>query len=1054
MSSDGIGKIPSLAAQLDNFHGVGAGAPAGIDREGRLVTKTPGISEEEMTGYQEELGRVLMTERNSIRTRLQDRKVGLVPAPIRPNIIQARNAITTLNEYCQTAPQSPYSSGAASVTTAGENSPDTIRRYLKDDVVHFLKEYRPELLTQIKTTPVSALGDLAREAKEAFQIHLQMEQQRMGGANLETTHTPPSAMSGGLIPEWVPPQQQGLYPHICDVFGDRLTPDQIKAGVQAGVFNWIIDYVTPELHTTTLRGSSADIINQIQRLGNTTGSSAPSTSSQPSAPPLPAEVLQTMNRILYFNGPDANAANNLLLGLGQLPRRFRHHIKNEHFIRKAEEIAQQLAQNPAYRNSAHLQVHTQHIIKECPEGPYKEALKQCLVANPPYQGTPELTEPVNAQQDPLAAKYHLTRAEAGTFRNVYGNTHESNEVQNVLKYWEDCKKLDTGMPFEYILRTAKRHPDILAQITEKHSVDNVWSFKLGTDQFMKLCIAENAEFGLLTPEDTKDWTMNILWHNSRLKEEVDTLQTMNRLHVDLTGAPIPPGDLAIALANKKMSPLKSAQFLGLPDQVKLQQCRTKAATTANIALIANSVDGSGQQPSAAALIMCQDMVRYLNDRMGDTEAENKQTSIDKAIYASAYHHWPEYQNNPTALAQIVSGTCHSDINAHHTEQVCQALKQWVSLTQEQSQTYFSSLSPRMQRDVQASYRQIGLHGLSELSVELQDVEPLPFIAYELTSQLKSIDSIKHFVPKATQEALLKDFKAIGLKPGPKTVADGSCGFSSVALLTADSPQEVRNKARKAAEDMANFMGAWDIARIDGSAEYKGRVEKASYSYMKMMQTLPVFEQHPSERARIVGHDAVANGPLPGIKPEQHWLTNEDFQYLAVAYGRPVIPFTALKPGEQMIVHYINADGEVCICDTPENYKAGLQAVKDSIPIATLGDFATAHWIPMYPTPKPRGVKTAVNVLSPAQLREQLEQQKEDEQQFMRSIQAGELQGYQNFGQRPPSPRYYDSQPQTDFTPDDADTPFQSLSALERNRYLSWRDQPHNNDFMSGDWENQ
>ena len=330
--------------------------------------------------------------------------------------------------------------------------------------------------------------------------------------------------------------------------------------------------------------------------------------------------------------------------------------------------------------------------------------------------------------------------------------------------------------------------------------------------------------------------------------------------------------------------------------------------------------------------------------------------------------------------------------------------------------FLSNLPVQTQKEFRIVYDELAFANLRNFNKNLLEFEPC-ISGGVLTDQVKEdLELGMSFMNKKDQDKVAVKFQGLGYKPGQRVSADGNCGFASVAIMTGDSPQRVRDKARQAALDMQDYMDYNDIRRINGDPAYRLRIQKAVNSFREKagLEDLPT----PGERAEIVHKDptTIDFSKVKPLQPYDFWLHFEDMQFLAVAYGRPVFPLGENDEGDQYFGKYITASGELKYTFEEGFYNEGMAELRQPQPeplvLVNMGTFGFRHWMPMVPTPLPAAISQAL----PSQSRTKdemltsLKQDRFEQRQYLDSLMENPelIPAGQSLLPRAPSPKYDES----------------------------------------------
>ncbi|MET4755021.1 hypothetical protein, partial [Endozoicomonas sp. NE40] len=533
---------------------------------------------------------------------------------------------------------------------------------------------------------------------------------------------------------------------------------------------------------------------------------------------------------------------------------------------------------------------------------------------------PRTKKPPLSPAAQVAQNYALNPEQLAAFNNVYGQSENIREMETALTACSLFYQSGSDMPLDFLLNVMKENPEAANRFADIEA-DTPFEFKQQAEDLFRQCVLKYAGLTNASDNINKSLTTINLWHNPSIENQLVALKKLDMAHNAINGGSMGDDTLVFALADQQMDPAKIEEILELPTLINLLDKQKEAADNPNIKAIAQRTDGIDTHPSSKVLCICQDVARYVVGNMPQAEVYRKSESISQALDAVSYNWLTTHINNDQKLRQFISKTTGLLETSGGVSAFADSLKGWYH--SRQPGQYFSSLPVVTQKILRRIYDQIAITELESFSDQLRDLEPLPAVASHLESFKNGIQSSQDFVNPQQLDAVAQRFENLGLKPGPRTMGDGNCGFASIALLTGDSPKQVRARARQVALDMQSYIDNQDTDQIEGDIAYKRRIETAVRSYQDNAWVEGL--QSPGERAEIVGLDPteVDLSLKEKYGPEAFWMDYADCQYLSVAYNRPVFTLAEVDEGGRHFAKYTTAEGELKYCFDDATYNQGL-----------------------------------------------------------------------------------------------------------------------------------
>ncbi|MGI9277175.1 MAG: hypothetical protein ACR2PT_20305 [Endozoicomonas sp.] len=935
---------------------------------------------------QEELAKLMLDKRKPKLTKLRDRQIDVV-IPVHANQLCLKVMKNMMDGFSMLA--KAEGNAAEDFSLQKKASTSDLKRYFPDDLLQYTQQNHQNLYDRIMTASVDQLGDLAREAKEEksfgdqaahtkAQSKTSFQREQQQAAPSRTYQQPAAASANPVAPEPVSAKKGTLSPAVLQLMNTL----QAQKYSSSGVFHstaWTLSRIN------TIAGGQLDdpeLLNQLESLANKIAGSREYQNSP---------VLQrTM----------ADAVN-------QLPAsRFKQYLEQRLTV-------QSLAQQPP-------------VQSRTSPSPYQTPQPKPRSNRSP-SGTPSPVRSASTRQQPLtpagevASRIGLNQIHTRAVQQVFDHGQTIAEIETAVGACAYLGRQGCQLPFGFLLEGMARYPDDARSLVKHKPGEDPAFDKTIADNFLRKCVLGYARFGPCPPETERYLTTINLWHEPDLLDKIQPIHQWNDAYTAINGQSLSPDLMVYALSAQKMSPKTVGRINALPASGVLQDAQNRAARHPDINRIAQTIDGSGQYPSSAAVKVCKDVALYASGKMTEATYNREKEHIDKALDAISYSWVPNYLNNQTLLYEFIGNTL--QLPPHHRDipRLAQWLEGWHRAREAgQGVEFFNSLAPGARQDLRKVYDHLALANLQNFSQNLLQLEPFISGAVQLEYLKNDIEISRNFKGKAHQDMLAERYQDVLLRPGQRTIADGNCGFAAIAMLTGDSPQQVRNKARQAALDMQSYMDNGNLDQIRGDDAYKKRVKIAALSFQQNVWIEGL--DNPGKRAGVVGLDPtkIDLSKDTRFQPEAYWMTDEDQQYLAVAYGRPVFPFAEVDEGNRHFAKYVSADGELKYCLDDKVYKEGLVILRQKKPaplaLINMGEFGTAHWMPMVPAPARRRTgaisRTSVTVapLARDEALTSIRQSRLDQQRYLETLKNNPdlIPAGQNFLPRPESPKYYES----------------------------------------------
>lgn len=1052
--------LDSYDQQLPYLQHIPDHAEVGVDGKGRIVQKTEG-NERYFAQYQDTLVQQLVADprqkyTKQKYTRLRDRDISI---PAQLTMGSLRLALKELGSYEKV-------------------HMDRLKTYFPGNLLEETQKYNPDLYQKILSTPLADVDKLAVKArmeKEDRDFEFEMQQALKNSTQLHASpSTPPPPQPSVTNPVktaspqhvkavQVPDDQKAFFKMIKDELGQYLNDHQIALGLEKRVFNSVTFYPTSS-QRAALKQDKDRFVTAIGKLEeaptyesrNPPAQQAVSQSPvRPSAAStLPSAIPGLMDNIRQASFNTSGGYYNVSWAIDRMNQHTKGYLDHPELLAFLDELIPKMNATTEYLRDDKCYRIMQDAASKLPDCEFKRRLQKGFrpVTSPapsvqPRERTREPSPPTRpVQQDdsrrtsvsPTASprrspprvqksaaeqvgeRKRMNPDDLQVFMRVFGDSQDTRHMEQSLEACRYLYNLGCNFPFEFLLQGMRRYPEEVRKIAEYRPGNYAASNRAIAEPFMRQCVLDYANFRTPSKEAEKFLTTINLWHQPDLLEQVEPLHHMNNLYTALKGKPLDADQLLFALADNKMTPLAIKRLYKFPSVQALADSQIEAAKNPDIRLIANSVDGSGQYPSPEAIRVCMNVARYASGAMGeDGYLENKE-SIDRAMDAISYSWVPEYLGNPPLLQRFIRNVIKGPLSDDNVRYLSWALDRWYQASKNgQGGEFMMSLHPNARADLRYLYDQLAFANLQKFSEQLLQLEPLISGSAHVQNFKENIEMGMGFFSKGHQDKVGKKFHHLGLKPGQRTIPDNNCGYYAIAMMTGDAPMDVRKKAQKAAQDMDSYLKNGDLRGVKGDEAYRQRVKKAAESFKEKSWIEGLKE--PKDRLHFVGTDplTVDFSKDPKLNQSDYWMTDEDRQYIAVAYGRPVFPLAEVDEGNQSFGKYITAEGELkYTLDGDDFYEEGLAVLKRSKPeplaMINLGHFRFAHWMPTEPVPLPRNTRThqikTVHQPDRDEMLMSLRRDREEHEHYLNTLKHNPRlipQGQDMF-QRAESPDYYSS----------------------------------------------
>lgn len=1047
-----------LNHQLPGLEQVDENSPVGIDENGRIVQKTD-ANAYHFEHYQSQLKNGLLAERSAKFARLKDRKIMEVPIPDTLTMKSVRNALKVFSQSKQA-------------------TKEAIKRYFPDALLFHTQQHDPELFGRIQVASTDQLGDLLREArtkKEDMAFEQQLAQtaiestkqppapQSPPPAHKEQTHTPPASP----VAVKISPHKKDLFDKAKNVLGVDLSDEAIALGIERNVFN-MIELFPVEIQQRAIEQDKDKYRRSIRALQEPSGRSTQGSSARqpvkniPSAPPqtdsvpnthtglqsIPEDVRPITDMLLKLNYSNSSHFNNAAWQLGRINTKTQGRLDSPVLLSVLDQIIEKITASEEYKRDRKYYAVMKDAADKLPDSQFQRRTLQRLrqqpsekpapvqpaqVISPHASPTPvprsqvlsdSKASPVFAPVPPqptvverLGPKHQLSPADMRILTEVFGDSRNETEVENALTACDYLYNQGCHLPFDFLLRGLKQNPGEAQKIVSYRAGPNQVMNKKIAEPFLRHCVLNYAGLNAASADAKNYLTTFNLWHQRDLLDQIAPLHQMNALYTALNGHPLSPDELAFVLADNQMTPLAASRLKPFMPPQPLVNAQTECRKHPDVRVIAKLIDGSENLPSPNAISVCKDVARYATGTMGPKEYERKKADIDRAMNEISYSWVQHYLDRPELLHTFIGNTIQPRLTDDNIRFLAGTFKQWVEASQYNNGVQFmATLHPIVQRDLRIVYDQLAVANLQNFGKQLLVYEPFISGAVHVQHFKENLEMGLGFMNKEHQQKISAKFRELGVKTGQRTIADGNCGFAAIGMMTGDSPLQVRANAKQVALDMQAYMDHGDPARIHGSSAYQLRVRKAveSFQEKKWIEALKL----PGERANLVGVDPNTVDFTKEKRFDQGdlWMSDEDRQYLAVYYGRPIIALAEVDEGDFLFGKFITAEGELKYSLDDNFYEEGLATAKQKNPapliVMNMGQYAFAHWMPTEPVPLPRKwpAQKIPQHRDQSEMLASIRQNKHEREQYLASLMHNPdlIPGGQNMLPRVESPRYDDS----------------------------------------------
>lgn len=1059
----------SLWQQLPGLAQAGDDAEIGVDGQGRLVQRTE-TNATVFAQYQENLKQHLLHERTTKFTRLKDHSIMAVPVPDDLTVKALKNALLVFTE-AEKKPQEAIQ----------RYFPDSLLEYTQQYNPALFRKIQtapPDKLGELKREALLAKEEeeLARAIANSSTPQPVPSQptpsQSPAPTHKEKTRSPSASPVGVKAPKG----QERLFDMVKHVMGQELTDEQIVLGIEKNVFNMVL-YFTPASQQRSIEQDKERYLRNIRALleapvrdpgkpsarkpvDSPSSVSAEANASTPKGSqghqPLPLDVASLTKFMLTLTFTKNWDFYNTLSYLSRLNDKTKGKLDHPELLDFIDQILEKMTGSQEYKQNPKYHDQINQVARTLPETEFRRRILQKLGQQPPValppshspsKTSPSATpvtrteqslappikqtspapQPAPGDSDALkriAQKYQLSDLQLQTVLNVFGEPLNEDEVETALNACSYLYQQGSPFPLEFLLWGMRQYPDDAMRISSYQPGNDRATNKKIAEPFLRQCVLDYAKLNNASNEAKNNLTTINLWHQPDLLNQVQAMHQMNDLHRALYGVPMKPDQMVFALADNKLTPPEISRLQPFLPAQPLVDGQGQAAGHPDIQCIARAIDGSEKQPSPKAISVCKDVARYVSGNMDEDEYLRKKADIDRAMGEVSYSWVPNYLENQELLHRFIGNTLKS-VNDQKIQYLARAMTNWYHASRNgKGVEFIESLSTPVRNDLRIVFDRLAFANLQNFGRDLQTFEPFVSGAIAVHNFKEDLELSQGFMGKGRQDKVAARFRELGVKPGQRTIADGNCGFAAIGIMTGDSPMEVRARTRQAALDMQDYMDHKNLDRIKGDPAYRQRVRKAVESFAEK-SWIEGLDQ-PGNRAKIVGLNPTEtdfsrkDNPKVKGKPLAQpdlWLSDEDLQLIAVAYGRPVIPLAEVDDGNQLFGKYVSAEGELKYVFDDNFYEEGQAALKQQHPapltIMNLGRFAFAHWMPTEPAPLPRtrGMKGTrlAQPLNKDELLTSIRQKRDEKEQYLASLAQNPqlVPAGQNMLTRPESPKYDD-----------------------------------------------
>ncbi len=628
------------------------------------------------------------------------------------------------------------------------------------------------------------------------------------------------------------------------------------------------------------------------------------------------EELQTLNEVhkiiverhgIYVSSLYLLKVVNKLNDAGQLD--------NHECLKKAYLLITAIIHSDYYKSDQNTLEKIKDTIDKIPESFFKKLLHAGMSAD------------TSATMATLVAKaFTLEPAEAEAFEQIYGKSDNIQEMKATLETCQHLKEQGCYFPLPVLLPGIRKNPGKALQLAThpfgKSSADS----RHATNSLLRRCLLIHANLGDTSKEAERYLTTINLWHNPQILDQIPPLHKYRDLYAALNRKSLSPDTLLFALADNQMTP-EVVECLNHLSIYELKKIHNKA-TQSTIMLVSKVVDDDGALPTTATIKACSDIQRYINDKMTSDEKDVKRERMEKLL--ENVGHNIMCQIPAINLVEQVAGELFTESeDDKKSAELKEHLLAWAKACQNQrDRDHFATYNQNQQALLIKARRHMAIITLQSLSKELKDIEPLVTVSRTLENLTEGLEyNIKAQSPEQLN-FIAQQLREFGLKPGQRTISNADCGFAAMALMTGESPHQVRTAAAQAAKDLHTFLQTADLTTIEGDEDYKKRIEQGA-GFFKDFQLYKQGLLSPEERANYLKADI--QEAQTSQDPENYWLNPEDLPYIAIAYNTPVFLFTPDSPySESLQCTYATPEGELIECNTEGQYQTCINLAIDQI----------------------------------------------------------------------------------------------------------------------------
>ena len=590
-------------------------------------------------------------------------------------------------------------------------------------------------------------------------------------------------------------------------------------------------------------------------------------------------------------------------------------IDNPKSLKAAFEFITSIIQSDFYKADGS-QEQLRQTIENMPDSLFKKMLLAGINIDPNQSKT---DKPFDTSTF-LSLAYQLDDGDRESFLKVYG---ESDNIQEMIIALESCQRLrqhNCQFSFLILLQGIKKYPEEAKSYIEARVSGNTIENQLAANPLLRKCLIAHAGFGDVPPEAEKYLTTENLWHNPQIFDQIEPLHEFKNLYFSLNKVNLSPEFLLFALADNQVTPELINSMSGFMSR-KLRKGLTSAGKNGSaVSFVSSVVDGgNGLTPSTITISTCHELKRYLNKEMAGYESDIKKDHLEGILEAVAKKEMltlnsmmPHYR----AAIQKAAEEAFPEIGDREKREELQMLFfSWAGACQERrGEEHLLSYKVELQADLKKLQRQFAMVFLQPLSSELKQLEPLIEASRTLEKFKESIEQGLSFQKPERMKFISTQLEGYALIPGQRTIANPHCGFSAIAMMTGDSPDEVRTKIAKAAEDIQIVMDSGDSSKITGDKNYRERVRIAAQNQFYVNTGFL-----PKDRAKFV--KAALQEAQQDKSPQNYWLNPEDICFAAVAYNAPVFLFTPAGPDQKQLgCLFSTAEGDFVECCSVDDFE--------------------------------------------------------------------------------------------------------------------------------------